>query len=196
MTQAFFTSEESVEKELVRLIDHSHSSIDLALFRFASKPLALAISRARERHVRLRLVLDGHSEAEGKDNSLGTAFVHGEVRRLDGKRGGTQGIMHHKFVLFDNDRVVTGSFNWTAGAEHVNYENALLTDSSSVVAAYKREFDRLWERAENVDPGSMESNLPAFKKLTIRAPATASKHSSKSPKKKKRRRKAKKAKIP
>src|ERR1019366_8036209 len=56
----------------------------------------------------------------------------GEVRVLDGKRGGTQGIMHHKFVLFDRERVVTGSFNLTAGAEHVNYENALLTANTGV----------------------------------------------------------------
>src|SRR5476649_375899 len=136
----------------------------------------------------MRLVLDGHSEADGKGNNLAIAFAAGEVRRLDGKRGGTQGIMHHKFVLFDKERVVTGSFNWTAGAEHVNYENALLTDSSSVVAAYGREFERLWERAENVDPYSMDAVPPAFKKLKIKT-AAPPKHSSKRPVKKKRRRK-------
>jgi len=160
MTRVFFTSQESVETELVGLIDESQSTIDLALFRFASQPLALAINRARVRHVRLRLVLDGHSEAEGKTNTLGIAFVAGEVRRLDGKRGGTQGIMHHKFVLFDKERVVTGSFNWTAGAEHRNYENALLTDSTDVVAAYGNEFERLWDRAVAIDPGSVGIESP------------------------------------
>src|SRR5437762_875180 len=94
MTRAFFTSQESVEKELVRLIDGSHSSIDMALFRFASRPLALAIARAHARHVRLRIVLDGRSEEEGKSNALGIAFVRGEVRVLDGKKGGASGIMH------------------------------------------------------------------------------------------------------
>jgi len=182
MTRAFFTSQESIEKELVRLIDASHASIDMALFRFASRPLALAICRARARHVRIRLVLDGHSESEGRSHTLAIAFVSGEVRRLDGKRGGNQGIMHHKFVLFDKNRVVTGSFNWTAGAEHVNYENALLTDTSGVVAAFSREFERLWERAENVDPGFMDAAAPS-----------SPKHSSKMTAKKKRVRKAKKS---
>ena len=90
--------------------------------------------------MQLRLVLDGHREADGKNNSLGTAFETGEVRRLDGKWGGSQGIMHHKFVLFDNRRVVTGSFNWTAGArEHVNYEKcSLLLDDSSVISSYRQ----------------------------------------------------------
>jgi phosphatidylserine/phosphatidylglycerophosphate/cardiolipin synthase-like enzyme len=161
MTRAFFTSQESVETELVSLIDNSQSTIDLALYRFESQPLAQAISRARARHVRMRLVLDGHSEAEGKNNTLGIAFVAGEVRRLDGKKGGTQGIMHHKFVLFDQKSVVTGSFNWTAGAEHANYENALLTDSPEVVAAYGQEFERLWERAVEIDPGSVGIDSPA-----------------------------------
>jgi cardiolipin hydrolase len=127
----------------------------MALFRFSSEPLARAIRRARARNVHLRLVLDGHPEAEGNHNALGIAFAPGEVRRLDGKHGGAQGIMHHKFVLFDKSRVVTGSFNWTAGAEHINYENALLTDSSSVVTSFGQEFERLWGKAQNVDPGSL-----------------------------------------
>ena len=192
MTRAFFTSQESVEKELVRLIDGSHSTIDLALFRFASRPLALAISRARSRHVRFRIVLDGHSEQEGKSNALGIAFVRGEVRLLDGKRGGSQGIMHHKFVLFDRQRVVTGSFNWTSGAEHVNYENALLTDSSGVVAAYGKEFERLWDRAAAVDPGSgglegqslRKSKASAAKVHASKKPAKSSSKKSHSKKKK------------
>jgi phosphatidylserine/phosphatidylglycerophosphate/cardiolipin synthase-like enzyme len=164
-TRVFFSSQESVESELVHLIDESQSTIDLALFRFESQPLAMAISRARARHVRLRLVLDGHREADGKTNTLGIAFVAGEVRRLDGKRGGTQGIMHHKFVLFDNASVVTGSFNWTAGAEHSNYENALLIDDSVVVTSYNQEFERLWNRAKEMDPGSSEQVQPNFEDL-------------------------------
>jgi phosphatidylserine/phosphatidylglycerophosphate/cardiolipin synthase-like enzyme len=173
VTRVFFTSQESVETELVNLINESHSTIDLALFRFASQPLALAIRRARDRHVRLRLVLDGHPEAEGKTNTVGLAFVAGEVRRLDGKRGGSRGIMHHKFVLFDQARVVTGSFNWTAGAEHVNYENALLIDDSSVVTSYSQEFERLWERAQDVDPGSMDVAASRFEESKIMAPGPA-----------------------
>ena len=198
MTRVFLSSQESVEREMVRLIDQSRSSIDLAVFRFSSRPLALAVSRARSRHVRLRIVLDGRSEAEGKDDNLGIAFVRGEVRRLDGKRNGTQGIMHHKFVLFDRARVVTGSFNWTSGAEHVNYENALLTDASSAVSAFGREFERLWERSDVVDltaGGGGWSHRRSFKIPSARAD-TASKSAKSKAKAKPHARKKKHRKAP
>jgi len=205
VTQAFFTSQESVEKELVRLIDNAYTSIDMALFRFASRPLAQALARARVRGVRIRLILDGHPEAERGTEGLGMRLAAVEVRRLDGKRGGTQGIMHHKFVLFDQGRVVTGSFNWTAGAEHANYENAILTDNAGVVAAYGREFERLWSRATPLTPGfsSFDSPEPANPagthrrhspwKLTVRAPqAQTTKQPASSPVRKKHRRRKKK----
>src|SRR5258706_3026782 len=58
-----------------------------------------------------------------------------------------RGVMHHKFAVFDRKKVVTGSFNWTPGAEHANYESALLIDDAGTVSAYGREFKTLWRRA-------------------------------------------------
>ena len=86
-----------------------------------------------------QLILD--ASQRGKDLSVG------EVRWLGGKRREGHGVMHHKFVLFDRKKVVTGSFNWTPGAEYANYENALLIDDADTVDAYWREFDTLWRRA-------------------------------------------------
>jgi phosphatidylserine/phosphatidylglycerophosphate/cardiolipin synthase-like enzyme len=52
--------------------------------------------------------------------------------------------MHHKFALFDNRRVLTGSYNWTRSAADDNQENILLTDDKRAVAAYRDEFEKLW----------------------------------------------------
>src|SRR5579864_6473043 len=143
-TQVFFTSQESVETEMVRLIEQAHSSIDLALYEFRSANLADAVRRAKARGVRVRVVLDSSRREQD--------LVAGEVRWLGGKHEGGRGIMHHKFVLFDQDRVVTGSFNWTPGAEHANYENALLIDDANTVQAYAGEFETLWRRASEGPP--------------------------------------------
>ena len=138
-TEAFFTSQESVEEKMVRLIERADVSIDMALFELRSPRLAAVLARAKERGVRVRLILDAEHAKEG--------LAAGEVRFLGGKNGGGRGIMHHKFALFDQKQVVTGSFNWTPGAEHANYENALLLDDPKTVGAYGREFDTLWRRA-------------------------------------------------
>src|SRR5438094_6284768 len=123
-TRVFFTSQESVEHRLVQFIDESRSSIDMALFELRSGGLAHALERAQGRGVHLRLVLD----ASHREEDL-PVLPAGNVRWLGGMPQ-SRGVMHNKFALFDQDRVVTGSYNWTPGAEYANYENALLTDDS------------------------------------------------------------------
>ena len=140
-TRVFFTSQESVEQRLVQFIDESRSSIDMALFELRSGGLARALQRAQGRGVHLRLVLD----ASHREEDL-PVLPAGNVRWLGGMPQ-SRGVMHDKFALFDQARVVTGSYNWTPGAEYANYENALLTDDSNTVKAYAEEFETLWRRA-------------------------------------------------
>jgi phosphatidylserine/phosphatidylglycerophosphate/cardiolipin synthase-like enzyme len=54
--------------------------------------------------------------------------------------------MHHKFALFDEDTVLTGSYNWTRSAADHNYENIIVLKDPIVFAAYEREFKRLWKQ--------------------------------------------------
>ncbi len=141
-TRVFFSSRESVEKELLRLIAHSRVSIDMALFELRSPALAQALARARARGVATRLVLDA---------SRGRRDLHDEpVRWLGGKRRSGRGVMHNKFALFDQLCVITGSYNWTPGAEYSNYENVLRTNDPNVVEAYRQEFESLWLQAETL----------------------------------------------
>jgi phosphatidylserine/phosphatidylglycerophosphate/cardiolipin synthase-like enzyme len=149
-TQVFFSSQESVEQKLLHLIDDSRSSIDLALFEMRSPDLAEALKRAKQRGVRLRVVLD----ASHRSGDLPA----GEVRWLGGKNPGRRGVMHNKFALFDQARVVTGSYNWTQGAEYANYENALLTDEADTVKAFAGEFETLWQRAIQGPPPAADPN--------------------------------------
>ena len=70
-----------------------------------------------------------------------------EIRYLGGRHRHRHGLMHDKFAIFDEDRVATGSFNWTPGAEYSNYENALTEDDTQVVEAFERQFNELWDKA-------------------------------------------------
>jgi phosphatidylserine/phosphatidylglycerophosphate/cardiolipin synthase-like enzyme len=52
--------------------------------------------------------------------------------------------MHHKFAIFDQRLLVTGSYNWTRSAAERNRENLAVTDDRRLVAAFREEFERLW----------------------------------------------------
>ena len=156
-TKAFFTSKESVEEEMSRLIEKSRSSIDMALFELKSPRLVGALKRAIARGIHVRLLLDTSHRAED--------LAAGEVRWIGGKNIRGRGVMHHKFVLFDKEKVITGSFNWTPGAEYANYENALVIDDSKTVDAFREEFETLWRRALEGPPpnGSSGQKKPEKK---------------------------------
>ncbi len=50
-------------------------------------------------------------------------------------------MMHNKFCILDNNKVITGSFNWTYTAEKYNTENIIIIeDSKEIFQAYNKEF--------------------------------------------------------
>ena len=56
--------------------------------------------------------------------------------------------MHHKFALFDDELLLTGSYNWTRSASQYNQENILETNDPKAIDQYKREFERLRDAFE------------------------------------------------
>ena len=56
--------------------------------------------------------------------------------------------LHHKLAVIDNQRVITGSFNWSPSASHQNDETLLVIDSPLLARHFTAEVDRLWRGAE------------------------------------------------
>ncbi len=153
-TRAYFSSQESVEKILVHHIEESHASIEMALFEFRSPALRQALDRALVRGVSVHLILDASRPVKGNATPV-------SARWLGGKRLGGRGVMHNKFALFDHACVITGSYNWTPGAEYANFENVLVVDDPAVVLSFAQEFDALWrlagERPRSIIPPAPSS---------------------------------------
>ena len=50
--------------------------------------------------------------------------------------------------MFDNNTVITGSFNWSTSAAFQNDETLLVIESAQLAKHFTREMDRLWRGAE------------------------------------------------
>jgi phosphatidylserine/phosphatidylglycerophosphate/cardiolipin synthase-like enzyme len=62
--------------------------------------------------------------------------------------------MHHKFLVIDGTDLFTGSYNLSMNAEQATFENLVHLRGATyapVVAAFEREFDRLWNTGRNPD---------------------------------------------
>ena len=104
--------------------------------------IAQALAGAQKRGVKIRVLRDKSQSANKHDENhfLKTQGVDVEIRTGKGR-----GIMHHKFAIFDEKEILTGSYNWTQNAEKFNYENAIFTDEIPVVTAFEKEFKKLWD---------------------------------------------------
>lgn len=56
-------------------------------------------------------------------------------------------LLHHKFVIIDDDLLITGSYNWTRFSGK-NYENMVIINDEEVIEQFSNEFDELVEKAE------------------------------------------------
>ena len=54
--------------------------------------------------------------------------------------------MHHKFAIFDNKTLLTGSYNWTRSAARNNEENFIVTADRLLVQRFDSEFEQLWQK--------------------------------------------------
>ncbi|CAG7734764.1 unnamed protein product [Allacma fusca] len=59
-------------------------------------------------------------------------------------------LMHNKFVIIDDEALLTGSLNWTVQGVTGNRENVLLTTDTRLVGAYRQEFIKMWNEFSDV----------------------------------------------
>jgi phosphatidylserine/phosphatidylglycerophosphate/cardiolipin synthase-like enzyme len=63
------------------------------------------------------------------------------VKVLGGKE---KGVIHHRFAILDEKRVLKRSFDRSEASLKWNDENILILHESEAVATFQKEFDRLW----------------------------------------------------
>jgi phosphatidylserine/phosphatidylglycerophosphate/cardiolipin synthase-like enzyme len=151
MMEVKFARSESVAEAIMPLLRATSRSIDAALYRLNHPRLVRALEEAVERGVRVRLVVDGNKYKESR--STQELLAHAIIPfRLAYGRKASGSKMHHKFVILDQQIVLTGSYNWTLESEDENYENLVILEEAQPVEAYTREFEALWTGAGRDNP--------------------------------------------
>lgn len=140
-TQVLFSPKDGIRDHILERINDCGASLEIAVYSFSSGYIAEALVNAKNRGVKIRIVMD-KKQAEKEGSLYGFLKDEGfDVQSLKGRVGGS---MHNNFVVFDNKLVLTGSYNWTEYSEKFNYENVIITDEKAVVEMYQNEFNRLY----------------------------------------------------
>ncbi len=146
----YFTPSYEALDAIIDEINSSEKSIDIAVYDFTSRPLARALVRAKNKGVKIRVILD--RSANGPDNKY-TKYSFLKANGINVRFAAEhiawdrKGLMHNKFAVIDNSVVITGSANWTASAFKINDENVLIINRLDIANVYEKEFNYLWKRS-------------------------------------------------
>ncbi len=127
MVSVYFCPQDDCEAVFVDFIDSAEDSLYCALY---DVTLDSVISKLREKtsEVDVKLVVD--------DRNYGDVIGLGIA-----KADNSSALMHNKFCIVDNKKVLTGSYNPTS---HKNHDNIVIINSQLAAAAYLSEFGELW----------------------------------------------------
>ena len=128
------------EDIIVELIDNSTNTIDIAVYSINNTNIINSLVEAKNRNVKIRILTD---KVQAANHSSKVEFLHD--LGFDIKVNSKFRIMHHKFAIFDNYKVINGSFNWTFSAANKNAEDCFLSDNENNIETFNNRFNELWE---------------------------------------------------
>lgn len=144
MIKSYF---DNIEDELSALISVAERRIFVAVAWFTNERLFEELNKALQRKVEIKIIiLDDILNRNEFGLDYGILANNGADVRYSKNNGGT---MHNKFCIID-EKVITGSYNWTNHA-NVNDENVVVIDESNVVNSYNDQFEKLYSIGDPIN---------------------------------------------
>lgn len=144
----FFSPHGGCEDAIVAQLKLARKTVDVQAYSFTNADIARAVVDAKDRGVKVRVVLDKSNET---DRYTAATFLanHNIKPWIDGEHA----IAHNKIIIIDGKTVITGSFNFTRSAETSNAENLLIfTNKPKITEAYTKNFAHHLSHSEPYAP--------------------------------------------
>ena len=139
-TKAIFNQE--CETALIQEIKKAKSEINIAVFCFTRFSIARSLISAKERGVKVKIIIDYQQANTEYGDKIFKLLNNNQIDvKLYEKDDNAH--MHHKFIIVDSKRVITGSYNFTTNASKFNDENLLIIDDRKIAKLFMEEWRRL-----------------------------------------------------
>ncbi len=137
---AYFSPEDNIERIILKRLSKAKSSIHFMAFSFTSDNIGEMMIGMHKKGVRVL----GLFERKGSRDSH-SEYTKMKLEGLPVKVDRSKSLMHHKVIIIDEFRVITGSYNFSRNAQRFNDENILIIDNRAIAAEYLTEFERLYK---------------------------------------------------
>ncbi|SFK28988.1 phospholipase D-like domain-containing protein [Methylocapsa palsarum] len=144
-----YAPSENLERIDVGLIDGAQREIDMAAYVLTDWPVIEALTRAANRGVAVRIILDGAQLGQraptGPFQDLaGTPTVQIRVKPAH------KPPMHLKAYEIDGSTLRMGAANFSASGLKMQNNDLIVIDSPDAAISFKRNFEVIWKRLETL----------------------------------------------
>ncbi|MBP2649823.1 MAG: phospholipase D/transphosphatidylase [Firmicutes bacterium] len=148
-----FSPEGGITNMLIGELNAAKKTIHVQAYSFTSNEIIKALIDAKKRGVDVKIIIDKSNADENNDSSnskkekarLDSIVDSGIPLKID---RGFQ-IAHSKIMIIDGVDVITGSFNFSAAAEHSNAENCLIIhDNTKLADTYEANWQWRWNSTD------------------------------------------------
>jgi phosphatidylserine/phosphatidylglycerophosphate/cardiolipin synthase-like enzyme len=134
--EVYFSPNGGCTNAIVKAIQDAKKSILIQAYTFTSLPIAKALVSAKSPGMRIEAILDKSQRTE-KYSSADFLFNAGIPVKIDAQHA----IAHNKVIIVDGETTITGSFNFTRGAEEDNAENLLVIRDKVLAGKYTKNWE-------------------------------------------------------
>ncbi len=142
--ETYFSPSDGARQHLLDYLGTAKTSVTMLAFSFTDDETGAAMVDLHRRGVSVKVVMEKRN-AEGLGSEYGTLEAAGvPILRDDNCY-----TAHNKFIVIDDQIVITGSYNFTNRAENINDENLVIISDPTLARLYTAEFNRLYDKAAN-----------------------------------------------
>ncbi len=132
-----FTPNQSCLPMIINEINNAKKSIRMQAYSLTSKPIAHALTRAKERGISIIIIADKSQKRE-RHTQINALRDAGIPIYIDHKPA----IAHNKIIIIDGITVIGGSYNFSNAAERRNAENVTIIKNKEFAALYSVNFEQ------------------------------------------------------
>lgn len=136
--EAYFSPGLDCQQNIIKQIRKAQKDIKLCIFTISDDEIFKELILKHEKGIKITLISDNDKMDDmGSDvQKLIDAGIETYVDR-------TSNHMHHKFAIFDEKFLLTGSYNWTRSAYKYNHENIVIQEDTYLVSRFVEEFEKM-----------------------------------------------------
>lgn len=138
---------DNIKKQITELISESKESIQISVAWFTSQDLLGQLVEKVEQGCKVEIIISDHFENKRLSFEKLTK-LGGQVFIIPTKNGK---FLHDKFAIFDNNKVISGSYNWTNSAEFYNHELIVISDDKTMLQQFDVHFKNLKKNVSDYD---------------------------------------------